>query len=143
MTKDAFKERERALEEEFFHRVDKKLLVDLPVELAAAAERERLTGTTGFGDQDVLSKLVALGVSTEGVAAISLVPLVLVAWTPNKMGSKERPLILKAAREQGIADDSAAPNWRRRSTARRGIAASSEKCAGATLCAESHTTNIR
>lgn len=108
MIKDAFKERERALEEEFFHRVDKRLLADLQAELAAEAERERLAAATGFGDQDLLSELVAQGVSTQSVAALSLVPLVLVAWADGKMDSKERPLILKAAREQGIADDSPA-----------------------------------
>lgn len=108
MTKDAFKERERALEEEFFHRVDEKLLTNLKTKLATETERQRLAEATGFQDEELINELVAEGVSAEAVAAISLVPLVLVAWADGKMDAKERPSIVKAAKEQGIKDESPA-----------------------------------
>lgn len=108
MTKDAFKARERALEEEFFHRVDEKLLVNLRTNLARDAERQRLAAATGFCDEDLLSELIEVGVSAEAVAAISLVPLVLVAWADGKVNAKERSTILNAAKEQGIGKESPA-----------------------------------
>jgi tellurite resistance protein len=104
MTKEAFKERERALEEEFFHRVDTKLLANLKAKLAAEADRQQLAVATGFTDEKLLDELVEIGVSAEAIAAMSLVPLVLVAWADGNLDSKERPLILKAAQAEGIAE---------------------------------------
>ncbi len=104
VTKEAFKERERALEEAFFHQVDKKLLADLKAKLATEADRQQLAAATGFTDEELLDELVDIGVSAEAIAAMSLVPLILVAWADGKMDAKERPAILKAAREEGIAE---------------------------------------
>lgn len=108
MAKDAFKARERALEEDFFHRVNEKLLVNLRASLAGQTERQRLAAATGFCDEELLSELVEVGVSAEAVAAISLVPLVLVAWADGKVNAKERPTVLHAAKEQGIDKESPA-----------------------------------
>lgn len=103
MTKDAFKERERALEEEFFRRVDRKLLDDLKAKLSAEAARQQLAAATGFGDAALLNELVQQGVSAEAVAAVNLIPLVLVAWADGRIDAKERPLVQQGARDLGIA----------------------------------------
>lgn len=108
MSKDAFKERERALEEEFFRRVDNKLLADLKQKLAAEAERQRWEATLGADDKELIQEMVGLGISAEAAAAMSLVPLVAVAWADGKLDKKERPAILKAAHERGITEDSPA-----------------------------------
>lgn len=102
MTKDAFSERKQALEDEFFFRVDEKLLAKLNADTAAAAEREQLKAATGLSDESVLNALIAAGASSESVAAISLVPLVLVAWADGKLEAEERLPIMKAAEDQGM-----------------------------------------
>lgn len=104
MTKEAFRERERALEEEFFHRVDARLLASLKATLAAEAGRKQLAVATGFTDEKLLDELVEVGVSAEAIVAMSLAPLVLVAWADGKLDTKERPSILKAAQEEGITE---------------------------------------
>lgn len=104
MTKNAFKERERALEDQFFHRVDEKLLVSLRASLALEAQRQRLVEATRFDDETLLNELVRLGISAQALSAVSLVPLVL-AWADGKVDDKERLSILRAAQEQGIAEE--------------------------------------
>jgi len=108
MTKDAFRDRERALETAFFHRVDEKLLADLKSSLSLEQETQELSEATGLTDQNLLNELVSLGLSPETVMAISLVPLVLVAWADGKVDAKERSTIFAAAKEQGITDGSPA-----------------------------------
>jgi len=108
MTKDAFKARERALEAEFFHRVDEQLLADLKSKMSLEQEIEALQEATGFSDRNLLNELVALGLSPETIMAISLVPLVLAAWADGKVDDNERPAIFAAAKEQGITDGSPA-----------------------------------
>lgn len=107
---DAFKDRERALEAEFFYRVDKQLLANLKEKLANDAQREQLAAATGFGDDSLLNELLAVGVSSEAIAAISLVPLVLVSWADGKVDAEERVPILQAALDQGIFEES--PAWK-------------------------------
>ncbi|HRX79988.1 MAG TPA: hypothetical protein P5307_13045 [Pirellulaceae bacterium] len=104
MTKEAFKERERALENEFFLGVDATLLASLKAKLTAEADRQHLAVALGFAKEELLNELVEIGVSAEALAAMSLVPLILVAWADGKVDAKECPLILKAAREQGIIE---------------------------------------
>lgn len=108
MTKDAFKERERALEEEFFHRVDHELLERMKAKLAKETQRHRLAAATGIHDDALLDELIDAGVSAEAVAAMTLAPLVMVAWADGKMDPKERAPILEAAADLGIAPESAA-----------------------------------
>ena len=108
MMRDAFKDRERALETEFFHRVDAKLLADLKSKMSLDQDIEDLRLATGFTDPKLLNELVSLGLSPETIMAISLVPLILVAWSDGKVDDKERPAIFAAAKEQGITDGSPA-----------------------------------
>jgi hypothetical protein len=97
-----------AMENEFFHRVDERLLADLKSQMKTEHELEILGEATGFTDKSLLKELLELGLSPETVLAISLVPLVLVAWADGKIDAHERPAIMKAAKDQGITDGSAA-----------------------------------
>jgi tellurite resistance protein len=106
MTKDALNERRKALEDEFFHRVDEKLLADMRQKSASEINRKDLQQATGITDVAVLDELLAAGAIGESVAAISLVPLVLVAWADGKIDPDERKPILKAAEDKGIVSDS-------------------------------------
>ena len=108
MSKDQFRERGRALEDEFFRRVDEELAAELKSKLGAEIQIKALGEATGFSDQKLLQELVDLGLSPQTVLAISLVPLVLVAWADGKVDQNERPAIMAEAKEQGITDGSPA-----------------------------------
>jgi hypothetical protein len=108
MTKDALNDRRQALEDEFFHRVDDKLLSEMKAKSTAETNRMQLQTATGISDVDLLDELAAAGATAESLAAISLAPLVLVAWADGKMGAEEREQILKTAKDEGIASDSPA-----------------------------------
>ncbi len=108
MTKDALNDRRQALEDEFFHRVDDQLLANMRAKTATETHRKQLQETTGIVDVTLLDELLAAGASAETVAAISLVPLVLVAWADGEIAPDERTPILKAAEENGIASESPA-----------------------------------
>ena len=103
VSKDAFSDRRRALEDEFFHRVDEKLLSEMKAKAASASSRKHLEAATGIEDEDLLDELSAAGATANSVAAISLVPLTLVAWADGVMDDKKRAVILKAAEDNGIA----------------------------------------
>jgi hypothetical protein len=108
MTKDAFNDRRQALEDEFFHRVDEKLLAEMKAKSLAESERKQLQEATGIADSKLLDTLLAAGIPAGAVAAISLVPLILVAWSDGNVSAEEQASILECAKEQGIAPGSAA-----------------------------------
>lgn len=101
-------ERKKALEEQFFARQEKELRERVRREQAAKARREALAEASGIHDEAVLDRLAALELDGETVAALSLVPLVEVAWADRALHAAERAAVLRAARESGVAPDSAA-----------------------------------
>ena len=106
MSKDAFNERRKALENEFFYQVDEKLLTAMKAKTVAETNRRQLGEATGIADSELLDELFAAGASAETVAAISLVPLILVAWADGKMDPEEREPIVNAAIDQAILSGS-------------------------------------
>ena len=64
--------------------------------------RDTVTAVWGISDEKVLDKLDDLGLTTETVAAISLTPLVHVAWSDGEVDKQERTAVLKAARQYGL-----------------------------------------
>lgn len=95
-------ERRAALEEEFFHKENQKKLEKLRKELSALESKEELRKASGMTDEAVLDKLVALGLRGATVAALSLVPLVAVAWADRELEDGEREQILQAAVGKGM-----------------------------------------
>ena len=108
MTKDAFKDRERGLEEEFFRKEDAKRLEKMretaKLQEIAAALAEILKAQ----NPELLSRTIALGIDRETAAAFLLEPLVQVAWAEGKVTEPERESILRFARSRGIEDGSPA-----------------------------------
>jgi hypothetical protein len=62
----------------------------------------QLTQVSGIQDEAVLDRLIDLGIDPETLAAIAVVPLVMVAWADGKVQEKERDAILAAAQSAGI-----------------------------------------
>lgn len=106
--RDAFAERGRSLEEEYFHRKERELIEKMRVRAAAEEQRRRLGEETGVGDEDVLRDLQDLGYTPETVMLLHLVPLIQTAWAEGGVTQKERDLIVKAARSRGITAGSPA-----------------------------------
>lgn len=106
--RDAFAERGRSLEAEYFHRKERELIEKMRVRAAGEEQRRRLGQETGVGDDDVLRDLQELGYTPETVMLLHLVPLIQTAWAEGGVTQKERDLIVKAARSRGITAGSPA-----------------------------------
>ena len=108
MTRDMFQIRENAFEYEFFHRVDEELLAKLRLQLQEEEERDQLAEATGIKDEAVLEELREAGLQRKNVLALTLYPLVHVAWADGVMSDAQRSLILEVADEHGIREPSEA-----------------------------------
>lgn len=68
----------------------------------------RLLGEAGgLTDGVLIDRLLGLGIRTETLAALALVPLVEVAWADGQMHPKERDAVLAGAESSGISPESA------------------------------------
>ena len=103
------------LEEQFFRDENAKKLDKLREKQSRAAIKESLRLESGMTDEGVLDKLVDLGISAETIHALSLVPLVVVAWADGKMQDNERHAIMHGAESKGIDKNSSSydllSNW--------------------------------
>jgi len=106
--KDAFKERGRALEDEYFHRKERELIAKMRERATAESERQRIGATTGVADAQLLQDLQELGYTAETITLLHLMPLVQMAWAEGHVSMRERDLIIEAARARGIEKGSAA-----------------------------------
>ena len=106
MSDEFLGDRRKALEDSFFAKENQRLLARMRAEREKANAVEALARQTQIKDTGVLEKLVDLGLDAATWAALSLVPLVEVAWADGEVQSKERDAILAAAAEQGITQGS-------------------------------------
>jgi hypothetical protein len=101
-------DRGRNLEEEYFHRKEKELIEKLRQRNERAAQIEALSEASGIPDQDILATLHELGYTPGTIALLHLVPLIQVGWADGNISSKERDLIVEAARLRGVTEGSPA-----------------------------------
>ncbi len=101
-------DRGKALEEMFFAQESEKLRKALQDTEKVKNKKEALSAASGIIDDTVLEQLVTLDIRGDTLAALSLVPLVEVAWADGTMDDSERSAILSAAEDSGISDESAA-----------------------------------
>ena len=106
--RDAFSDRGRALEEEYFRKREQELIEKLRRRAAAEDELHRLGEHAGVADEEILQDLQDLGYTPETVMLLHLVPLVQVAWADGRVSERERALIVEAARARGVEADSPA-----------------------------------
>jgi hypothetical protein len=108
MSSDAMKKREKAFEEEFFQKQERKLVEKLRQTLEKKQTREELEQVTGISDPAVLDTLMAMNLARDTFAAFALYPLVEIAWADGSVDERERQAFLKAAAEHGLAPGSPA-----------------------------------
>jgi hypothetical protein len=102
MADDFLGDRKKALEESFFAKENAALLERLKAEEWAEATKAKLAEISGIEDDEVLQKIVDLGIDLGSWAAISLIPLVEIAWADGKVDEKERRAVMSAAEANGI-----------------------------------------
>jgi len=117
--KDAFAERGRSLEEEYFRRKEKEVIEKMRRKAEADDQRRRLGEQAGLADEEVLRDLQELGYTAETVMLLHLVPLIQTAWAEGGVSQKERDLIVKAARARGVEAGSMADGQLNRWLAQR------------------------
>jgi len=105
---DFLDDRRRASEDDYFRKKDRELIEKM--RQAAAAERTatELRSKTGLSDPELLKSLQDLGFTPDTIAVLPLVPIVQIAWAEGGVSPAERDLIVKFARERGIAADTPA-----------------------------------
>lgn len=101
-------ERERALEEAFFHRINEKLIEQMRAQREHDADVEALSEHLDVREARTLEALLELGVRPENVAALVMAPLVAVAWADRSLDNEERAQLLHDEEELGIRVDSPA-----------------------------------
>ena len=99
----ALDERRKTLEEEFFRNLDAEQLEQWR---NAKLHREKvgaLRNASGLSDEPLLNALLEAGITAASLAAISLVPLVEVAWADGVVAQSERDAIVRAAEAKNVA----------------------------------------
>jgi hypothetical protein len=106
MTTDTFKKRGTALEDEFFHRVDEKLVKRLREQWQHDRDVESLKRETRITDESVIEALLDAGILPGMIQVMMLVPAIHVAWANGFVEKPERDAVLRAANSIGIDDSS-------------------------------------
>src|SRR5229473_3590527 len=108
MAEEFLGDRRRVLEEEFFRKQENALLNQLRTAQARESTEEALAAATGVRDSTVLHKLSTLGITSDTLLALGLVPLVAIAWADGALDDKERRVIVTSLGAAGIGADSPA-----------------------------------
>lgn len=100
--KDLFKDRERGIEADYFHKQDAKLIQKIRerahLQEVALALAEKLQ----VDDPALLARVAGLGLTRETGAAILMAPLVQVAWADGEVTDGERAILLEQVAVRGI-----------------------------------------
>ncbi len=99
-------DRRRGAEEAFFAKQNELLRVQMRASSTSDATHQDLKAASGLTNDAVLATLKALNVGPEGAAAVSLIPLVAVAWADGEVSGPERDALLKAAAQAGLEENS-------------------------------------
>jgi hypothetical protein len=99
-------ERGRALENQFYEKENQEKLTAMKDKLDAQRSKDELRKASGMSDDAVLEQLVTLGMRANTIAALSLVPLIQVAWADGTIQDNERTAILQGAHGKGLEEGS-------------------------------------
>jgi hypothetical protein len=85
-----------------FYNREKDLVESFRERLNQLERRQQLRHVSDIRDEAVLERLLGLGITAESLAALGLVPLVLVAWADGEVAAKERDRIVAMAQAASI-----------------------------------------
>ena len=106
VTKEPLEDRRKALEEAFFKKENDRLLAELHEKHERDKQLRELALACGFEADEALKALVDLGISASTFPALSLVPLIQVAWADGNVSRDEREKILEAAQHSELEEGS-------------------------------------
>jgi hypothetical protein len=101
---DAFGERERALENEYFRKKDLELIEKMRRAAATEQAQVEMGQKTGLKDPALLKELQDLGFTPDTVALLPLMPMLEVAWAEGEITAAERQQLVRLARSRGIQE---------------------------------------
>ncbi len=107
---DSLAERGKALEEAFFARQGEEWRRQQREAAESKTRRQALSSASGITDETLLDRLEKLNLDAGTLAALTMVPLVVVAWADGQLDDKERAALLAAAAEAGL--DKEGPSYR-------------------------------
>ena len=99
-------DREKSLEEQFFARQSDELRTRLREKQERERMREELRRIAVIKREETIERMLELGITPATWAAISLIPLVEVAWANGRVDAKERRAVLAAAELNGVTPGS-------------------------------------
>lgn len=102
MTLEKIDDKRNTLEEIFFAKQNRELIEKMKAQATQVETCSELSKVSGIKNENVLNKLYEAGVRPSTMIALSLLPLILVAWADGNIDQKERDAILKAASENDI-----------------------------------------
>jgi hypothetical protein len=100
------RDREKSLEEQFFSRQSEELRSRLREKQERERLREELRSIAVIKREETIERMIELGITPATWAAISLIPLVEVAWANGRVDAKERRAVLSAAELNGVVPGS-------------------------------------
>lgn len=92
----------------FFHDLEDQIFQRLRNEASSPQGREELLRATGIHDNRLLDELSRLGITADGLMALRLFPLVLVAWAEANADANERDAVMAQAVGLGIGEGTTA-----------------------------------
>jgi hypothetical protein len=96
------RDREKALEDQFFAKENERLKERLRHKQEKTEALDELKRLTAIEDETILEHMVDLGIRPDTWTAISLVPLIEVAWASGKVEDAERRAVIGAAESNGV-----------------------------------------
>lgn len=99
-------EREHALENAFFQKENARLIEQMHARRERDAKAKSLGAALGLSSEALLESLLGVGVREENIAALTLAPLVVLAWADGTVDEPERSAIRRAEAEHGISESS-------------------------------------
>jgi hypothetical protein len=105
MSNEFLGDRRAALEEAFFAKHNAQLRRRLQEADQARQNKEALAAASGITDDAVLDRLLDLNIGSDTLAALSLVPLVAVAWADGSIEEKERNVAFSKAAEMDLGNN--------------------------------------
>jgi len=100
---DDLKDDSGRLEAAFFVGTNTGLLDELRRKAEAGQRLEMLREVVKIQDEAFLNRLDTLGVRPQTALAVTLIPLVFVAWADGNLDERERNAVLEAAKQRGVA----------------------------------------
>ncbi len=98
----AFEKKRRSLEDEFFYKHHAELMAQRKAEKDSLDKMKAMSEASGITNKQLLTKLLDLGLHSETMCALTIIPLVEVAWANGSVEDGERKVLMKVAEEHGV-----------------------------------------